>query len=173
MDNIRHVRGRVVRKQQCVVGGELGDIGSIFIQLNIKYSACLEDVARGEAGEDEASHQLRVGDNHTVSADKVKVLTHDVWSACRSFKHWRVTESLAVKCQNQNARLGGFGVCPFIDSACGREFFICSWRHSVGYWGQSSALYQTGRESQLSPHGQSHSFVFRLSKKQDTSKRFR
>ena len=70
-------------------------------------------------------------------------------------------------------RLGGFGVCPFIDSACGREFFICSWRHSVGYWGQSSALYQTGRESQLSPHGQSHSFVFRLSKKQDTSKRFR
>ena len=104
MDNIRHVRGRVVRKQQCVVGGELGDIGSIFIQLNIKYSACLEDVARGEAGEDEASHQLRVGDNHTVSADKVKVLTHDVWSACRSFKHWRVTESLAVKCQNQNVR---------------------------------------------------------------------
>ena len=35
-------------------------------------------MARGEAGEDEASHQLGVGDDHTVSADKVKVLTHDV-----------------------------------------------------------------------------------------------
>ena len=61
-----------------MVGGELGYIGSIFIQLNIKYSFCLEYVARSEAGEDEASHQLGVGDDHTVSADKVKVLTHDV-----------------------------------------------------------------------------------------------
>ena len=37
-------------------------------------------MARDEAGEDEASHQLGVGDDHTVSADKVKVLTHNVWS---------------------------------------------------------------------------------------------
>ena len=89
------------------------------------------------------------------------------------FPKQKYYDSLSLSSQSPISRLGGFGVCPFIDSACGREFFICSWRHSVGYWGQSSALYQTGRESQLSPHGQSHSFVFRLSKKQDTSKRFR
>ena len=47
---------------------------------NVKYSSCLEYMARGEAGEDEAGHQLGVGDDHTIPADQVQVLTHDVCS---------------------------------------------------------------------------------------------
>ena len=38
--------------------------------------ACLEHVAGGEAGEDEAGHQLGVGDDHSVPAHQVQVLRH-------------------------------------------------------------------------------------------------
>ena len=58
MDNVGDVRGGVVGQEESVVGWEL------------------EDVARCEAGEDEAGHQLGICDSEAVTAHQADVLVH-------------------------------------------------------------------------------------------------